>query len=128
MPGAPVHVSDLLIAVHHSTTPPLPCCFRYSYIVGSVWVHSFSTAHSYSPGTEQRAWIEADLAAAAEALAAGSVSYIFVVMHYPPYCSHSYVDCGVPASWLRYNLEPLWYAHNVSLVLYGHIHAAEVGA
>ena len=62
--------------------------YWYSVVVGSVWVHSFSTAHSYFAGTEQRAWIEQDLAAAAAAKADGRVSWIVVQMHYPTYCSH----------------------------------------
>ena len=47
--------------------------YWYSLIRGSVWVHAFSTAHSYFVGSEQRAWIEQDLAAAAAAKAEGRV-------------------------------------------------------
>ena len=49
--------------------------YWYSITAGAVWVHSFSTAHSYFNGSEQRAWIEADLRAAAAAKAAGTVSW-----------------------------------------------------
>ena len=42
----------------------------------------------------QRAWIEADLAAAAAARARGDVSFLIVQPHYPSYCSHSYDGGG----------------------------------
>ena len=68
--------------------------YWYSYAVGPVWTHSFSTEHSYAPGSAQRAWIEADLAAAVAARAAGAISWIIVQMHYPSYCSHTYDGGG----------------------------------
>jgi Ni,Fe-hydrogenase I large subunit len=37
--------------------------YWYSLPIGPVWLHSFSTEHTYAPGSPQRAWIEADLAA-----------------------------------------------------------------
>ena len=88
--------------------------YWYSVIVGSVWVHTFSTAHSYFEGSEQRTWIESDLAAAAVAKSSGLVSWVVVQMHYPAYCSHPLGDCNNvnpakdPAAWLRANLEHLW--------------------
>lgn len=103
--------------------------YWYSYAVGPVWTHSFSTEHSYAPGSPQRAWIEADLAAAVAARAAGSISWIIVQMHYPSYCSHSYDGgggCIHAAPLMRAQLEGLWRASGVDAVMYGHIHAAEV--
>jgi hypothetical protein len=103
--------------------------YWYSLPLGPVWLHSFSTEHSYAPGSPQRAWIEADLAAAAAARAAGRVSWLVVQMHYPSYCSHSYDGgggCVHDAPLMRAQLEPLWVRFGVDAVLYGHIHAAEV--
>jgi hypothetical protein len=62
--------------------------YWYSVRRGSVWLHSFSTAHSYYEGSPQRAWIEEDLAAAAAAKARGDAAWLVVQMHYPSYCSH----------------------------------------
>lgn len=103
--------------------------YWYSLPIGPVWLHSFSTEHTYAPGSPQRAWIEADLAAAAAARAAGTVSWLVVQMHYPSYCSHSYNGgggCITDAPLMRAQLEPLWRKYGVDAVIYGHIHAAEV--
>jgi hypothetical protein len=62
--------------------------YWYSVRRGSVWLHSFSTAHSYFEGSAQRAWIEEDLSAAAAAKARGDAAWLVVQMHYPSYCSH----------------------------------------
>jgi 3',5'-cyclic AMP phosphodiesterase CpdA len=101
----------------------------YSLMVGPVWLHSFSTEHTYAVGSPQRAWIEADLAAAVAARAAGKISWIIVQMHYPSYCSHTYNGgggCITDAPIMRAELEALWRSAGVDAVLYGHIHAAEV--
>lgn len=103
--------------------------YWYSLPIGPVWLHSFSTEHSYAPGSSQRAWIEADLAAASAARDAGTVSWLIVQMHYPSYCSHSYDGAGGcihDAPLMREQLEPLWLKYRVDAVMYGHIHAAEV--
>jgi 3',5'-cyclic AMP phosphodiesterase CpdA len=103
--------------------------FWYSFAAGPVWLHTWSTEHAYAAGSSQRAWIEADLAQAAAAKAAGRVSWIIVQMHYPSYCSHSYNGgggCITDAPLMRRELEALWLAAGVDAVLYGHIHAAEV--
>ena len=103
--------------------------YWYSLALGPVWLHSFSTEHSYAPGSPQLAWIEADLAAAAAARDAGAVSWLVVQMHYPSYCSHSYDGgggCIHDAPLMRAQLEPLWLKYRVDTVMYGHIHAAEV--
>jgi len=103
--------------------------FWYSFAAGPVWLHTFSTEHSYANGSAQLAWIQADLAAAAAAKARGEISWIIVQMHYPSYCSHSYNGgggCITDAPRLRAQLEGLWAARGVDAVLYGHIHAAEV--
>jgi hypothetical protein len=85
--------------------------YWYSLAVGPVWLHSYSTEHSFAPGSPQRAWIERDLAAAAAARAAGAVSWIVVQMHYPSYCSHSFDSgaggCTHGAAAMRAELEPL---------------------
>ena len=88
----------------------------------------WSTEHSYTTGTSQRAWIEQDLAAAKAAKAAGKVSWIIVVMHYPSYCSHTYNGgggCIDPAPVMRKELEALWVSVGVDVIMFGHIHAAE---
>ena len=103
--------------------------FWYSLPIGPVWLHTWSTEHSYANGSAQLAWIKADLAAAKAAKAAGSVSWIVVQMHYPSYCSHSYDGgggCIKAAPLMRAQLEALWAAAGVDVVLFGHIHAAEV--
>lgn len=104
--------------------------YWYSLAVGPVWLHSYSTEHSFAPGSPQRAWIERDLTAAAAARAAGAVSWLIVQMHYPSYCSHSFDSgaggCTHGAAAMRAELEPLWRAAGVDAVMYGHIHAAEV--
>ena len=103
--------------------------YWYSLATGPVWLHSFSTEHTYAPGSAQREWIEADLAAAAAAKAAGTIGWLVVQMHYPSYCSHSYDGgggCIHDAPLMRAQLEALWLAAGVDAVLFGHIHAAEV--
>jgi len=102
--------------------------YWYSLPIGPIYLHTFSTEHSYAPGSPQRAWIEADLAAAASAKKANAVSWIIVQMHYPSYCSHSYDGgggCVTDAPRMRQQLEALWVAAGVDAVFYGHIHAAE---
>lgn len=103
--------------------------YWYSLTTGPIWLHTWSTEHSYARGSSQRAWIEEDLAAAAAAKAAGRVSWIVVVMHYPSYCSHTYNGgggCIDAAPLMRKELEALWVDVGVDVVMYGHIHAMEV--
>ena len=123
MPGQNESSTDFSCATSTNTV------YWYSLPIGPVWLHTWSTEHSYAPGSPQRAWIERDLAAAQAAKAAGRVSWIIVEMHYPSYCSHSYNGgggCITDAPRMRAELEALWLAAGVDAVLFGHIHAAEV--
>jgi hypothetical protein len=123
MPGQNESSTDFSCATSTNTI------YWYSLPIGPVWLHTWSTEHSYAPGSPQRAWIERDLAAAKAAKAAGRVSWIIVEMHYPSYCSHSYNGgggCITDAPRMRAELEALWLAAGVDAVLFGHIHAAEV--
>ena len=68
--------------------------FWYSYAAGPIWLHTWSTEHTYANGSAQKAWIVDDLTAASQAKKEGRISWIIVQMHYPSYCSHSYNGGG----------------------------------
>eukprot|EP00294_Goniomonas_avonlea_P001143 CAMPEP_0114558672 /NCGR_PEP_ID=MMETSP0114-20121206/10510_1 /TAXON_ID=31324 /ORGANISM="Goniomonas sp, Strain m" /LENGTH=532 /DNA_ID=CAMNT_0001744085 /DNA_START=8 /DNA_END=1606 /DNA_ORIENTATION=+ len=85
-----------------------------------------STEHDYTPGSQQRAWLEADLAAASEASRRAEVPWVIVGGHRPMYCSDTdEYDSHRPGAHLQDQLEPLFNKYGVDVYLSGHMHMYE---
>ena len=101
--------------------------FWYSYDAGYFHVLSFSSEQSYLPGSEQYAFIVADLEKASANLQ--NVPWIVAVDHRPLYCSDEDewgAHNGDPAtSQLSRVLEPLFVQYRVNVVISGHMHVFE---
>eukprot|EP00466_Bigelowiella_natans_P010132 jgi/Bigna1/82342/fgenesh1_pg.91_\ len=96
-----------------------------SYDYGGVHFTHFSTEHSLKPDSDQIAFLEKDLAKAAENRA--SVPWIVVYGHKPLYCStNDYYDCkiGGPLH-IAPAVEHLFQKYEVDLFLAGHLHNYE---
>jgi fibronectin type 3 domain-containing protein len=88
----------------------------YSYDWGDAHILVLDTEVPYSPGTEQYAFAEVDLAANQNA------KWRIVVTHGPPYSSTS---AGSSSDGVRTHLVPLFQARNVHLVASGNSHNYE---
>ncbi len=98
----------------------------YSFSSGPVHVVMLSTEHDLTPGSEQYAWFEKDLAAAAQQRAAGAVPWIVVTAHRMLYTTQLCEDADLErAAGLRAALDPLLAKYKVNLVLVGHQHSYE---
>eukprot|EP00039_Didymoeca_costata_P023304 m.6649 g.6649 ORF g.6649 m.6649 type:complete len:545 (+) comp3562_c0_seq1:321-1955(+) len=97
------------------------------YTYGAVHVISFSTEHYLGNNSEQLAWLEAKLKAAADPARRATVPWIIVMAHRPMYCSSSdYYDCGFHGpKYIRAPVEPLLNQYGVDLFLAGHLHNYE---
>ena len=91
----------------------------YSFNFGPIHFVQSSTEHSYSAGSPQRAWLEADLAAVDRA-----VTPWLVWSGHRPYVIDSYfTGDGQIGDAMRAELEPLWTQYGVDLTLTGHHHS-----
>jgi acid phosphatase type 7 len=114
----------------------------YSFEYGSVHFTMFSAETDYpdAPNDDysskngnfgnQMAWIEADLANAAQRRAKGEISWIIAAAHRPVY-SMNEIDTvtGLPggsAAKMQAAFEPLFAKYGVDAYLSGHVHGTEV--
>lgn len=86
----------------------------YSFEHGDAHFVALDSNGSLEPGSVQRAWLEADLAAA-------SATWLFVYFHHPPYSSSRHGS----SVRLRESLGPLFDARGVDIVFVGHDHDYE---
>ena len=84
-----------------------------------------STEHDFSIGSEQHAWIEADLAEATDNR--NRTPWLVVVGHRPLYCSsRTFADrCTVEATRYRSYLEHLLHRYKIDIYMCGHNHQYE---
>lgn len=95
--------------------------FWFSFDYGPVHFTSISSEHDYSPGSAQRAWVEADLRAAAANR--GNVPWIALAVHRPLLCSDdSETGDHVPGAPLISAFEPLMIQYGVDITFAGHQH------
>jgi acid phosphatase type 7 len=92
--------------------------FWYSLDVGSVHFVLLSSEHDYTPGSAQRAWLDADLAGVDRA----TTPWLVVGLHRPVYNGFDDSDYAIAAAAAGI-LEPLFLASKVDLVLAGHYHS-----
>ena len=104
----------------------------YSYNMGPVHVVVVSTEAAFGllpadirPGTVQYQFLHDDLVAASLPAARAQQPWIVVMMHRPMRCCNTRHDCNKPATSLREDLGALFDAHNVDLVVAGHVHSYE---
>ena len=115
--------------------------YYYSFTHGRT--HFLATTTEATPASSmffnknsaQYAFIEADLAKAAEDRAAGKISWIVAMGHKPIYCSYNWSSCCWDAcdtddssQWVNQyalNIEPLFLKYGVDLWLNGHTHNYE---
>ena len=91
----------------------------YSYDLPSAHVAMLGTYADWGPGSPQRAWLAADLAAVDRA----RTPWLVVGMHAPWYSSNTaHLD---EVDGMRASLEPLLLEHGADLVFCGHVHAYE---
>lgn len=92
--------------------------FWYSFEVGNVHYTYLSSEHDYiTPGSAQRAWLEADFAA----VNASITPWLIVALHRPIYNGYNDSDWDIAVAAAQV-LEPLFVAAGVDLVLAGHYH------
>jgi hypothetical protein len=115
-PRAPLGAAASL---RNSTPQAGPERYYYAYSHRNVRFISISTEHPLTPGSDQHAWLEAELAAADTPHARARRPWLLLFGHKPPVCSHADV-CGeafVPQDLLA--------RYHVDLALWGHMHAYE---
>ena len=108
------------VAAAAASRPP----YWYSFEHGGVHTFVLSTEHDWTAGSEQLAWLEADLAAVNRS----ATPWIVGAGHRPAYSSYDHLPgLGTQsmAAHLRKALEPLLRKHSVDVMLYGHVHAYE---
>lgn len=92
---------------------------HYSLDVGPLHLVFLTPYDAHGPGSAQRRWLLADLAAVDRA----KTPWVVATMHAPFYISYTAhfqeVEC------MRLDIEPVLYALGVDLVLTGHVHAYE---
>ncbi len=91
--------------------------FWYSFDAGNVHFVHFSSEHDYTPGSQQRAFLERDLGAVDRA----ATPWLVVAMHRPMYNARNDSDWVINEG-MRAELEALFLASKVDLVLSGHYH------
>lgn len=104
-------------AANYSSTTPT---FWYSWNYGPLHFLAFSVEHTYTPGSAQYAFMQADLAAVDRSVTPWVIAYA----HRPLICSNTFwCPDQMP---LRDAIEPLFLKYNVDIFLSGHVHAAEL--
>ncbi|KAK9842562.1 hypothetical protein WJX81_006229 [Elliptochloris bilobata] len=93
--------------------------FWYSFEYGSVHFAVISTEHDLTHGSDQREWLEKDLAGVDRC----ATPWLAVAMHRPFYVVFPHKSNRVVGQHLRASLEDLFEASQVDLVLSGHVHA-----
>ena len=91
----------------------------YSFDLGPVHFTQMSTEHAFAPGSEQFAWLEADLAAVDR----GVTPWLVFSGHRPFLIDSYFLEDGSMASQFREALEPLWRRYAVDLTFTGHHHS-----
>jgi len=98
--------------------------FWFSFDYGNVHFTSLSTEHTYSPGSPQWLWAQADLAKAAANRA--NVPWIIVTGHRPMYCSDAdEYSQHCPGAPFQTAIEPLLLKYGVDMTITGHMHCYE---
>ncbi|KAK9829258.1 hypothetical protein WJX72_004835 [[Myrmecia] bisecta] len=112
LPGADNH--------HHSRGAPAQNSpFWYSFDYGSVHFTIISTEHDLTKGSEQHEWLAADLAGVDRC----QTPWLLVGMHRPMYVVYPHKSNRIVGEHLRSQLEDVFEAHAVDMVLSGHVHA-----
>lgn len=107
--------------------------YWYSYRYRSVTFVVISTDSNYTAGSNQRQWLEQELAHADTPAARAAQPWLVVVQHKPMYCSSIDADNsrskgsrpGAAGHQIEHGLEALYQRYHVDLVLAGHIHEYE---
>jgi len=102
--------------------------FYYSFDYGPAHFVSYSSEHTFVPGSEQWQFLSSDLMAASLPAARLRRPWIIVWSHRPLYCSDSLTwatRCTKEAELYRANIEDLLVAAKVDLHISGHNHQYE---
>lgn len=95
--------------------------FWYSFQFGNIHIVQFSSEHDFTEGSEQRAWLEADLHAVDRTV----TPFVIVTAHRPMYNSEDYKSDYEVSLHLRSAIEPLLDTYSVDVFLAGHYHSYE---
>ena len=95
--------------------------FWYSFQYGNIHIVQFSSEHDFTEGSEQRAWLEADL----RSVDRTETPFVIVTAHRPMYNSEDYKSDYEVSLHLRSAIEPLLDAYSVDVFLAGHYHSYE---
>lgn len=138
-PGPVVSFDDPYTGVMNSTS------YWWSADVNRVHVVTLSTVHAFLPGSDQYAWLQADLELANTPESRAQRPWLIVTSHYPLYCTLGDCFCNytagsdceqsqrvpvpgvyqVTARMVKEALEPLLLQYGVDLVITGHEHCYE---
>ncbi len=91
----------------------------YSFEWGNTHVVSLDTESPYTPGSDQLAWLEIDLA---NARADPDIEWIVVFFHDPPYSASPVHGSNLSVRW---NISPILESNGVDIVFSGHDHIYE---
>jgi len=95
--------------------------FWYSFDYGNVHIIQFSSEHDYTAGSDQRAWLEADL----QAVDRTKTPFVIITAHRPMYNSEDYKSDYEVSLHIRSAIEPLLDTYAVDVFLAGHYHSYE---
>lgn len=93
----------------------------YSFDYGNVHFTFMSTEHDCTPGSEQHAWIQRDLASVDRS----RTPFVVFSGHRPMYTSEYYPANVTYMDGLRDAVEPLLLKYQVDLAMWGHVHSYE---
>lgn len=93
----------------------------YSFNYGNVHFTFMSSEHDSNPGSEQHAWLEADLKSVDRTV----TPFVVFSGHRPLYTSELYPSNVTYMAGLRAAVEPLLLKYQVDLAMWGHVHSYE---
>lgn len=93
--------------------------FWYSLKTGSAHFISISSEHNISIGSEQRAWLEAEL----ESTDRSQYPWLIILIHRPLYVAFPHKSNRIVGEHLTEMLEETFIAKKVNVVVSGHVHS-----
>ena len=122
--GATASQGECAVPVYYrfNAPPNGNSIFWYSFVYGNIFVIQISSEHNFTAGSEQWVWLKNTLASVNRQV----TPWLLVTLHRPIYSTQE-CETGdyVVSLHLRRELDPLFEAYKVDVVLVAHTHAYE---